>query len=249
MGNSNSASPAPQPKYVLGVQGPAAKKYDPIAVDSLKASLAPAQFILGFRRASSQPFSERDEFDTAKKFSKDVLVDKIKMTLNHYGGMVKNIRESLSCIGKYCPKMVIDPITNTPRARDSLDRLAPCQEYSCMCDQLEDQLAKFTRWVETGMWPGDTAKSGADTVPIDHAGYTEILLRLQQSILSGIELVQREVSKGVRVGSSSAGSSVGSSILPNYTILIVVILLCLIVIVWLFYTDRLTTPAQYQDKK
>jgi hypothetical protein len=152
------------------------------------------KYVLGYRKAMSERYSEADENLTTGSLPDSYISDKLVLVTDYYSQKVSeiNTRITTDCdIKGFCPRHVIDPNTGKQRELEPLDDIHPCQLLSCMKEQLESQLGKYKRWLITMKWAGDTAagRDKIENIEVTRNGLLEMLHRIQQTVLMSIENV------------------------------------------------------------
>lgn len=203
-------------------------------------------YIQGIRSSSAEKYSEQDERKNAVFISDNDIRNKIIYILGKYSHLLGKINSDIKAecnIQGFCPRHVVSE-DGTVRPLESLDRIHPCQNRACMREQLEDQLRRYKRWMITGKWAGDTAKSKSspEDVPVNRSGMIEILERLQQSILLNIELASADHTTGANENMTKPQvDSIPDSILPSFIsgfislrIIIAIIILAVVILIFVF---------------
>lgn len=233
-----------------------ARRYNKL-IDSLpNQPLAYREYIESGRLSSAVGYSEQEERKQAAFITDENIRNKITYILGKYSQLVAGIETDINTecnIQGFCPRHVISE-DGTKRPIESLDRIHPCQNRACMKEQLQSLLTKYKRWMNTGMWAGDTAKpkSEPENVMITRAGLIEILERLQQSVLSNIELASVDHTTDVIQDSKQSEGKLTTIIGPLLSaklLAIIIIAVIIILVVVVVAPSVVVTPAAATDKK
>lgn len=214
-----------------------------------------AKYVDNYRKSMSEKYSEIEENNMSKDLPDRYLRDKSILLISYYSQKVRDIDTSIASdcdIKGFCPRHVIDPNTGKERKLESLDDIHPCQLRSCMKEQLESQLEKYKRWLVTMKWAGDTAASSdkIEDREINREGLLDILHRVQQTVLAGIESVSSVKSEDTEKQEDSIKPRfslfdflelISQRGRTNYTLLITVVVVIIIIAVIVYSIVRTPT--------